>query len=312
MRRRSSPTRLGDRHDDRLLLRADRLRVHLVLPQDLARQRPRLLDAGRHPDTRRADPVLRSRLEPARRLAGTERCQHGYTGWTMPFSPHWTIGGIFLIGIGTFLIGIILMFTWRAISPPFFRGETLTRTRRSSSTATSCRRLSQVAGAETQARGWSLARSQGRARQRPSSRGRVGSQAVPPAASRRRRAIADSASSTTRLASAAVMSAWSYGGETSTTSMPHDRELETDPAHRVEQLAGRQPAGLRRAGAGCVPRVARRRCRPRGRRRRSRRPRSRTPRSGTASSPRVPDLAHLVGAHAAARPSSRASSGGGQ
>ena len=49
-----------------------------------------------------------------------------YTGWTMPFSPHWTIGGVFLIGIGTFLIGIILMFTWRAVSPPFFRGETLT------------------------------------------------------------------------------------------------------------------------------------------------------------------------------------------
>ena len=44
----------------------------------------------------------------------------------MPFSPHWTIGGVFLIGIGTFLIGIILMFTWRAVSPPFFRGETLT------------------------------------------------------------------------------------------------------------------------------------------------------------------------------------------
>jgi len=50
-----------------------------------------------------------------------------YTGWTMPLSPHWTIGGVFLIGIGTFLIGVILMFTWQAISPPFFRGEVLNR-----------------------------------------------------------------------------------------------------------------------------------------------------------------------------------------
>ncbi len=50
-----------------------------------------------------------------------------YTGWQMPFSPHWTIGGVFLIGIGTFLIGVILMFTWQAVSPSFFRGEVLNR-----------------------------------------------------------------------------------------------------------------------------------------------------------------------------------------
>jgi amino acid transporter len=51
-----------------------------------------------------------------------------YTAWTMPFSPHWTIGGVFLIGVGTFVIGVILMLIWRAVSPPFFRGEVLTRT----------------------------------------------------------------------------------------------------------------------------------------------------------------------------------------
>ena len=28
-----------------------------------------------------------------------------YTNWQMPFSPHWNIGGVFLIGIGTFLVG---------------------------------------------------------------------------------------------------------------------------------------------------------------------------------------------------------------
>jgi amino acid transporter len=50
-----------------------------------------------------------------------------YTGWQMPFSPHWHIGGVFLLGVGTFVIGIVLMFVWRAIAPPFFRGETLTK-----------------------------------------------------------------------------------------------------------------------------------------------------------------------------------------
>jgi amino acid transporter len=48
-----------------------------------------------------------------------------YTGWHMPFSPHWTIGGVFVIGIGTFVVGVVLMVAWRAVSPAFFRGETL-------------------------------------------------------------------------------------------------------------------------------------------------------------------------------------------
>ena len=50
-----------------------------------------------------------------------------YTVWHMPFSPHWFIGGVFLIGIGTFVIGLILMAVWRVVAPAFFRGETLTR-----------------------------------------------------------------------------------------------------------------------------------------------------------------------------------------
>jgi hypothetical protein len=48
-----------------------------------------------------------------------------YTGWHLPFSPHWTIGGVFLIGVGTFVVGLVLMAVWRAVSPAFFRGETL-------------------------------------------------------------------------------------------------------------------------------------------------------------------------------------------
>jgi hypothetical protein len=47
------------------------------------------------------------------------------TSWTMPFPPHWAIGGIFLTGIGALVLGVVLMIvTWIAMRP-FFRGETL-------------------------------------------------------------------------------------------------------------------------------------------------------------------------------------------
>jgi hypothetical protein len=55
---------------------------------------------------------------------------------------------------------------------------------------------------------------------RLASNGARGSHVVPSRSSLRRLAIAESASSTTRLPSRAVMSAWSYGGATSTTSIP--------------------------------------------------------------------------------------------
>jgi amino acid transporter len=48
-----------------------------------------------------------------------------YTNWQMPFSPHWIIGGVFLIGIGTFLLGLVIMSILRVTMPAFFRGETL-------------------------------------------------------------------------------------------------------------------------------------------------------------------------------------------
>jgi hypothetical protein len=50
----------------------------------------------------------------------------GYTSWTLPFSPHWQIGGIFVLGIGAMALGVFLMLVWRAQAPAFFRGEVLT------------------------------------------------------------------------------------------------------------------------------------------------------------------------------------------
>ncbi len=49
-----------------------------------------------------------------------------YTSWTMPFSPHWQIGGVFLLGFGSLLIGVVIMLIWRVVKPGFFKGETLT------------------------------------------------------------------------------------------------------------------------------------------------------------------------------------------
>ncbi|MGZ4582492.1 MAG: APC family permease, partial [Nocardioidaceae bacterium] len=47
------------------------------------------------------------------------------TSWTMPFPPHWAIGGIFLTGIGALLLGVVVMIILWIVMPPFFRGETL-------------------------------------------------------------------------------------------------------------------------------------------------------------------------------------------
>jgi amino acid transporter len=48
-----------------------------------------------------------------------------YTVWDMPFAPHWHIGGVFLIGAVTFVVGVILMIAWWIKAPAFFRGEVL-------------------------------------------------------------------------------------------------------------------------------------------------------------------------------------------
>ena len=52
---------------------------------------------------------------------------YGNTSWLLPFSPHWRIGGVFLTGIGALLLGLILMFVYRFVAPPFFKGETLNK-----------------------------------------------------------------------------------------------------------------------------------------------------------------------------------------
>jgi amino acid transporter len=52
---------------------------------------------------------------------------YGNTSWTLPFSPHWHIGGVFLTGVGALLLGVILMVIYRFVSPAFFKGQTLNR-----------------------------------------------------------------------------------------------------------------------------------------------------------------------------------------
>jgi amino acid transporter len=52
---------------------------------------------------------------------------YGNTYWTLPFSPHWQIGGVFLTGIGALVLGVILMVIYRFVSPAFFKGETLNK-----------------------------------------------------------------------------------------------------------------------------------------------------------------------------------------
>ena len=34
---------------------------------------------------------------------------HSATSWTLPFPPHWHIGGIFVIGVGVIGVGVVLM-----------------------------------------------------------------------------------------------------------------------------------------------------------------------------------------------------------
>ncbi|MEO9222264.1 MAG: amino acid transporter, partial [Mycobacteriaceae bacterium] len=51
----------------------------------------------------------------------------GFTSWTMPFTPHWQIGGVFLIGVGSMVLGLPLMVLMARVRPAFFRGEVLAK-----------------------------------------------------------------------------------------------------------------------------------------------------------------------------------------
>jgi amino acid transporter len=52
---------------------------------------------------------------------------NSYTSWLMPFWPHWYIGGVFVIGFLSALVGLIAGIWVRFAMPAFFRKETLTR-----------------------------------------------------------------------------------------------------------------------------------------------------------------------------------------
>jgi amino acid transporter len=42
------------------------------------------------------------------------------TSWTLPFAPHWQIGGVFIIGVGALLVGYLFMLGYSRLSPEFF------------------------------------------------------------------------------------------------------------------------------------------------------------------------------------------------
>jgi amino acid transporter len=52
---------------------------------------------------------------------------NSYVVWHMQFSPHWQIGFAFILGIGSIVVGFILMFISIGFFKPFFSGQTLNR-----------------------------------------------------------------------------------------------------------------------------------------------------------------------------------------
>ncbi|UIJ35738.1 APC family permease [Allobranchiibius sp. GilTou73] len=59
-------------------------------------------------------------LSPAKDTAAS------YTGFTVP-GLHWVIGGAFVLGVGTMIVGVIIMLVLMITIPAFFRGKTLNR-----------------------------------------------------------------------------------------------------------------------------------------------------------------------------------------
>jgi amino acid transporter len=51
---------------------------------------------------------------------------YGFTFWTVP-GLHWQVGGIFLIALGAALAGLLFAIYMRITAPPYFKGETLSR-----------------------------------------------------------------------------------------------------------------------------------------------------------------------------------------
>jgi amino acid transporter len=50
-----------------------------------------------------------------------------YTGWHMPFPPHWDIGGTGVLVVSSAVVGIVLMVAYNIARPAFFRGEVLNK-----------------------------------------------------------------------------------------------------------------------------------------------------------------------------------------
>ena len=105
------------RPDDRVLLRTHRLRVRVVLPQDHVGQAARRPDAGRDPAAGGVLLVARSSCTRAKTYLDPD---YGYTSIG-------GVGGVFLLGVGSLLAGVVLMFVWQSIAPAYFRGETLAK-----------------------------------------------------------------------------------------------------------------------------------------------------------------------------------------
>jgi len=59
--------------------------------------------------------------------AGGSAAEASYTSWTMPFPPHWVIGGVALLVVGAGILGLILMIIYNIFRPAFFRGEVLNK-----------------------------------------------------------------------------------------------------------------------------------------------------------------------------------------
>ncbi|HEY1733498.1 MAG TPA: APC family permease, partial [Acidimicrobiales bacterium] len=52
---------------------------------------------------------------------------NSYTSWTIPFWPHWHMGGVFVIEVITLLLGLVSLVVFKRFRPAFFRGEVLNR-----------------------------------------------------------------------------------------------------------------------------------------------------------------------------------------
>ncbi|WP_169815132.1 hypothetical protein [Nocardia uniformis] len=55
------------------------------------------------------------------------QADYGDSACQLPIPPHWRIGGVFLRGVGTLLLGIPLYLLLAKAMPPFCRGAVLAR-----------------------------------------------------------------------------------------------------------------------------------------------------------------------------------------